>query len=77
VLTHSRRGENRPTAGCTAPEQAACRAAEKRDEFAPPDPSCHLIPLAEEVMRPNDSTVVAAFPQAVAERSLPFRQVSN
>jgi hypothetical protein len=36
-------------------------AAEQRDELAPPDAKCHLIPPAEGVMRPNDSTVVAGF----------------
>jgi hypothetical protein len=33
-----------PTAGIARRERPRCRAAEKRDELAPPDPSCHVMP---------------------------------
>jgi hypothetical protein len=39
------------------------RAAEQGDEIATPDVSCHLTPLAEGVVRPNDSTVRSGAPQ--------------
>src|SRR5690348_15627595 len=45
-------------------EQRCRRAAEKRDEVATPDASCHPIPPAGRVMRPNDSTVRTGVPKA-------------
>jgi hypothetical protein len=39
------------------------RAAKQRDELATPDASCHLIPPAEGVVRPNDSTIRSGISQ--------------
>jgi hypothetical protein len=48
---------------CCAPRrERPCRrrAADERDDFAPPDAKCHLTPPAR--MRPNDSTVRSGLP---------------
>jgi bifunctional non-homologous end joining protein LigD len=46
------------------------RAAEKGEEVATPDASCHLTPLSERVVRSNDSTVRSGAPPRTRDRSV-------
>jgi hypothetical protein len=62
--------------GAKVARAASGHAAVQRDEMAAPDESCHLIPPAEGVVWPNDSTVRSGVPQdKKGFRFLPSRPI--